>query len=260
MDGQNGLEKSLAKTESDAEITLKAATVVVNSLKRVRVAAQVGNLRELRKAIEVSEQAIVILRQQFANTKEGWDFNEDSYLSSSAYSAEILQLAKQMSVKIFEQDDRLYCYPFLIRILPNECSILIDKTREKRLRPSVLVNHLKSLQNKPVRFKPETFLESLFSAYTLVSTDRENHLFRVGAVVKLIEIYRVLTLLPGQYSLQEFARDIYLLDQSGIVRTKKGFVVSFPASTGTKSASNTITVITKDGQEKKYYGIAFTSE
>ncbi len=119
MDRLTSLEKSLAKTESDAEVALKAAGAVVSSLKKFRVAAQVGNLRDLRKAIEVSEQAIATLRQQFANAKEGWDVDEEAYLSSSAFRSELLQTAKQMAVKIFEQDDRLYCYPFLIRILPN---------------------------------------------------------------------------------------------------------------------------------------------
>lgn len=104
MDRLTSLEKSLAKTESDAETALKAASAVVSSLKKFRGAAHVGNLRELRKAIEVAEQAIATLRQQFANAKEGWDFNEDTYLSSSAFRSELLQTAKQMAVKIFEQE------------------------------------------------------------------------------------------------------------------------------------------------------------
>lgn len=81
-------------------------------------------------------------------------------------------------------------------------------------------------------------------------------------VVPLLEVYNLLTLLPGQskeYSRQEFARDIYLLDQSRVAKTKKGLVVSFPASTGTRSVTSTITVITQNGHEKKYYGISFVN-
>jgi hypothetical protein len=256
------LEKALAKTESDADAAFKAATTTVSSLKKFRAAAHSGDLRELRKTIEAADQAITALRQQFANAKEGWDVDEEAYLSGRNFLSEILETAGQMGVKVFEQDDRLYCYPFLIRILPNERTVLIDKAREKRLRPSVLVSHLKDLQNKPVRFKPETFLESLFSAYRTVVAAQGKTLFGSGFVVKLLEIYRLLTLLPGQskeYSLQEFARDIYLLDQSRVNRTKKGQVVSFPASTGTRSTTNTITVITQNGHEKKYYGISFVN-
>lgn len=260
---RTSLEEALAKTESDADAACKAATTTVSSLKKFRAAAHSGDLRELRKTIEAADQAITALRQQFANAKEGWDFDEEAYLSGRDFLSEILQTAKQVGVKVFEQDDRLYCYPFLIRILPKERSVLIDKAREKRLRPSVLVSHLKDLQNKPVRFNPETFLECLFSAYSTAVAARGKGLFGTGIVVKLLDIYRLLTLLPGQskeYSLQEFARDIYLLDQSRVARTKKGLVVSFPASTGTKSTPSPIIVITQSGHEKKYYGIAFANE
>jgi hypothetical protein len=66
--------------------------------------------------------------------------------------------------------------------------------------------------------------------------------------------------MPGQareYSKQEFARDIYLLDRSGVTRTRRGYVVSFPASTGARSATSTLRIVTEGGQEKVYYGIAF---
>lgn len=257
----NSLEKALAKTETDVDATLRAAGAVVSSLKKCRIAVQTGNLRELRKTIEFAKQAIAALRQQFTNTREGWNFDSENYVATRSFSEEILEMAKSIGIKIFEQDERLYCYPFLIRILPNELAVQIDKTREKRLRPSTLVNHLKALQNKPVRFRPETFLESLFLAYETLMKSRGKDRVGRGIVIPLLEIYKLLTLLPGQakeYSRQEFARDIYLLDQSGVTTTKKGFVISFPASTGTKSTTNTIRVITQEGQEKRYYGISFS--
>lgn len=254
------LEKALAKTESDADAAFKAAIATASSLKKFRAVAHSGNLRELRGTIEAADQAITELQQRFANAKEGWDFDEEAYLSGRDFFSEILQTAGQMDVEIFEQDDRLYCYPFLIRILPNERSVLIDKVRVRWLRPSVLVQHLQEMQKKPVRFKSEAFLNCLYDAYSVAVGTRGRN---TGAVVPLREVYNLLTLLPGQskvYSLQEFARDIYLLDQSGVTQTRQGHHVRFPASTGTRSASRTITVITKNGQEKKYYGISFASQ
>lgn len=263
IDLHNSLEKALARTETDADVALKTATAAVSSLKKFRTAAQTGNLRELRKSIDTAEQAITALRQQFTNAKEGWNFDEETYLSNKGFISEILDSAGQIDLKIFEQDDRLYCYPFLIRILPGERSVLIDKVRERRLRPAVLVKHLKDLQNKPSRFKPEAFLESLLSAYEIVVAPRGKELINTGIVIKLRDIYDLLTLLPGQskeYSMYEFARDIYLLDQSRIIRTKKGLIVAFPASTGTKTNTGVITVITQEGSVKKYYGISFIKE
>lgn len=255
----NSLEKALAQTESDVTATLKTATLVVSSLKKFRIATGTGNLREINKIIESSEQAITALKQQFINTKEGWNFDSQNYISSVAFLNEILQTAQEMNVKIFEQDKRLYCYPFLISILSNELSVRIDKKKERRLRPSFLVSHLKSLQNKPVRFKPEVFMEGLFSAYEVLIKGRAKDEAGKDPVIPLLDIYRLFTIMPGlskEYSLQEFARDLYLLDQSGI--TKMGFVISFPSSTGTKSIRSTIKVITQEGSEKKYYGILFS--
>jgi hypothetical protein len=260
----NGLEKALAKTEADVDATLKAANSVVSSLKRFRGVIKTGSLSELRKTIDSVEQAMAALRQQFSNTKDGWNFDTENYIayiSSKAFPDEILEMSKSMGVQIFEQDERLYCYPFLIRRLSNELAVQIDKTKDKRLRPSTLVSHLKALQNKPVKFRPEMFLESLFSAYETIIRSRGKDQVGKGIIIPLLDIYRLLTLLPGQtkeYSRQDFARDVYLLDQRRMTTTKKGTVISFHGSTAIKSITNTIRVITQEGQEKIYYGISFS--
>ena len=258
---KSNLEKALAKTQADVEATLKTAVSVVNSLKKFRINIQTGNLRDLKKTIGSAEQAIAALKQQFINTKEGWTFDSENYVACRTFTDEILEMSKSLGVKMFEQDERLYCYPFLIRILPDELSVQIDKQKERRLRPSTLVSHLKTLQNRPVRFKPDNFLESLYSAYKTLIRRRAKDQVGKEIVITLREIYKLLTLLPGQakeYSHQEFARDIYLLDRSGVTTTREGFVVSFPASTGTRSNKNTIRVITQEGQDKPYYGISFS--
>ena len=82
-----------------------------------------------------------------------------------------------------------------------------------------------------------------------------------GSVERLVEVYSLLTLLPGQardYSRQEFARDIYLLDRSGVTETRTRSV-SFDASSGTRSSDSVLHVVTESGEEKTYYGIAFTA-
>ncbi|MBI2908738.1 MAG: hypothetical protein HYX92_13940 [Chloroflexi bacterium] len=257
---QASLEKALAKTEADADATLKAADSTVKSLKRLRANAQAGSLRDLKKTMESAEMAIAALKQQFMNMKESWDFDCENYVASHAYVDEILEMSRSLGVGIFQQDERLYCYPSLIRILPNDLAVQIDKKKERTLRPSALVTHLKTLQDRPVRFKADAFLESLFSAYEILMRSRGKDQVGKGIVVRLLEVYSLLTLLPGQsrdYSIQEFGRDLYLLDQSGVARTKGGLRVSFPASTGTRSMRGAIRVITREGQEKRYYGISF---
>lgn len=258
--GQASLEDALARTEADADTVLKSASAVTRSLKRFRAAAHVGNLRDLGPAMDAAEQALTQLQEQLRRAREGWDFDEDAYFANGEFPRELLETAQQMNVRIFEQDERLYCYPSLVRVLPNERAVLIDKARERRVRPSVLVAHLRDLQRRPARFKPEAFLESLFSAYASIVARYGKDAWGQERVERLAEVYDLLTLLPGQardYSKQEFARDVYLLDRSGVTTTRKGYLVSFPASTGTRSAAGTIRVITESGQEKAYFGISF---
>jgi hypothetical protein len=256
------LENSLASTESDVAISLKMAQTVVSALKKYSNALKAGNLKELQTAVVEIEKNEMALRQQIATTKAGWTFDVDAYLNNG-FLKEVLDTAEQKGVRIYERDDRLYCYPVLIRVLPSEWSVQIDKTREKKLRPSVLVNKLKELQKKPPRFRTEGFLEALYSAYQKAVLLKRKDLSVSGRVIALLEIYELFTLLPGQsreYSKQEFARDIYLLDKSGTAVTRDGSKVSFPASTGTKYPGKTLNVINENGEEKRYYGIAFTGE
>lgn len=255
------LEEALRRTEAEADTTLKAAASATAALKRVRGAAHVGHLRDLQPAMAAAEHALEALGQQLARARASWTLDEDAYFASGAYSRELLATAERMGVRLFEQDERLYCYPSLVRVLPQERSVLIDRARERRLRPSVLVAHLQALQRKPPRFKPEAFLEALYAAYATIVAKRGKERLGRGDVVPLLEIYELLTLLPGQareYSRQEFARDVYLLDQSGVTTTRKEQQASFPASTGTKTPGGVLRVITQAGQEKVYYGIAFT--
>lgn len=250
------LEKALARTEEDANVSLRAAQAVAAAVKKLHKAARVGDLRELRAAMDGVEKAELALRQQVATAKAGWDFNGETYLADGSFTSEVLAVAEQKGVKIFERDDRLYCYPVLIRVSPSESAILIDKAKERKLRPTVLVNHLKELQKRPPRFRPEAFLEALYGAYDKAVRLKEQRQFSSGAVVPLLEIYELFTLLPGhskEYSRHEFARDIYLLDRSGVTTTKKGAKVSFFAS-----RVATLTVINEHGEQKRYYSISFS--
>ena len=71
----NTLEQALSSTETDAAATLRAAGALMAPLRRFRIAAQVGDLQELRSSMEAAEQAMSRLRQLMSDTKTGWTFN-----------------------------------------------------------------------------------------------------------------------------------------------------------------------------------------
>lgn len=255
-----GLEAALAATETAAQGALKAAATATRELKKAKAAAATGSVRDLRRALEAAETSTSQLAGAAGELRAGYDFDESDHLASGSFAKELLAAANDAGVAMFEEDDRLLCYPSLVRVLPAELAVEVDRKRDRRLRPSVLVASLAQAQGAAPRFKPEPFFESLRAAYELVLAHRKK---APGAVIRLVEVYDVLTLLPGQardYSRQEFARDLYLLDQSGLPTSdRSGVQLRWSASTGTKGAG-VLTTVSRSGQQQRYWGISFTGE
>ncbi|MGH3736713.1 MAG: hypothetical protein ACRDT6_14040 [Micromonosporaceae bacterium] len=254
------LETTLAATEREVDAALRGAAATVRELKRARGAARSGHVRDLRKSLTAARDAARVLADDTRVLADGFDFDEQAYLSSGEYVKELLAEAEAQGLSIVEDDDRLLCYPSLLRILPGDAAVEVDKVRDRRLRPSVLVTALARAQERGPRFKAEAFLDSLRSAYELLASRTGK---RADAVVRLVDIWSALTMLPGQrsqYSRQEFARDLYLLDQSGVTRTARSpQTLRWAASTGTKGSGTLITVA-RDGQQQRYWGVSFTAE
>jgi hypothetical protein len=258
-DGVQTIEAAFARAESEAEAAIKAATAVLSTLKRYRSAARQGKIRDIRTAGEAARQGIGALDAQVAELAESWSFDDEGYLQDGGYTAELIERAEREGLRISELDGRLYCYPSLIRVLPADRALAIDKAKERRLRPSVLVAHLKENQKRPPRFRPDAFLASLYSAYK-VAIKQQNR--SEQAVVPLGELYELLTMLPGQsreYTKAEFARDVYLLDQSGETATRDGARIEFHAGAGARVPRGALSVVTQHGDEKRYHGISFVS-
>jgi hypothetical protein len=250
---QGTLEDALATVERDAEAALRALTAAAKEAKRLKAAAATGQLRDVQQAIEAVDRLAGAAAGTATELRSGWHFDVAGYLESGEYTKELLAAAADGGVRAVESDQRILCYPSIVQVSASDATVVIDKKKERRIRPSVLVRHLADLHDRPPKFKPEAFLETLASAYGLVA-------IRAGAVAKLSDVYSVLTLLPGagrDYTKPEFARDLYLLDQSGATVAKDGRVMSLPASALTRG-SGVFTTVTKSGRVKVYAGISFS--
>jgi hypothetical protein len=251
------LESALDDIEGAADATVRAAAAVLAEAKRVKAAAATGQLRALRQSLESVARLADLASESAKGLKTRWTFDEQAHFASGRYASEVLEIASEEGLSAFESDDRILSYPAIVSLSLSDTAVLIDKTKDRRVRPSVLVRTLKALQAKPPKFKPEAYLEALAAAYDLAVAHRGVH---PGATVKLADVYAVLTVLPGSardYSRQELARDLYLLDQSGITRTKDGRELELPASALTRG-SGVLKTVTRSGQEKVYAGISFT--
>jgi hypothetical protein len=222
-------------------------------------AAQEGDITRLRRAAERLSAATDSARQDVANAKATWPFSEaeeKEYLTDS-YEHELLEEAARAGLTIYPRDARLLAFPSILQLLPSELAIRIDRKRVPAIRPSHLVRTLLANQTKKQRYPVEQFVEALYSAYRIIAGKGG-----LGSVVLLADVYQAFTLQPGsarEYGKSDFARDVFILDRSGVTKTRSGARLSLPASSGTKGGSrNVFTFVAPDGEVVSYYGLQFT--
>ena len=254
-----GIEGALCRVERAVEASSKAVASLARELKRAHAAAASGQVRELRRALDAVQAMAGDVAQRVGATATAFDVDEVDLLASGAYAKELLAAAEAAGVAMFAEDDRLLCYPSIVRVVPGDLALEIDRKRARGIRPSVVVAQLAKAQRAGPRFKPAPFLASLVGGYDLVVAGQGK---APGAVVRLLDVYGALTLLPGQsrdYTRAEFARDLYLLDQSGETAGPGGRRLRWAASSGTRQAGM-LTTVAISGQQQRYWGIAVEPE
>jgi hypothetical protein len=249
-------EEGFDVAERAAIVAAKSVATLVSALKQLRKAAADGDLGAMRKAADRVPVVAKSVSQEVENAVAAWPFEPDSeerYLQES-YVAELLQRAQSENIQVQQLDDGYLVYPSIVRVVPSERVVTINRKKVRALRPSRLLDKLKAMQSAKPKRSSEQFLELLYRTYQLVA--KEPH----GITLALAIVYEALTLMPGSsaaYGKAEFARDLFLLDRSGSTKTKSGATVSFPASTGTKGGRNIFSFVSPDGESITYYGIHF---
>jgi hypothetical protein len=244
------LEQSLQDFQEQVETSLQQVHTLARRLKKLSGASHTGDLREIAKGLGEINEVAAAARDLIGKLE--FQFDEEGYFPDG-FLTELVDASTAAGMRVFALDGKLYCYPLLLRVKAAERAVQIGKKTERGVRPSTLLARLRAMQTKPARFKPESFLELLYRVWKRCA--REDH-----RVASLHEIYELLTLMPGSakdYTREEFGRDLYLLDRSGVNLTRDGFLVSLPASTGTRHAAATFVCVAEDGSEKRYYGIGF---
>ena len=263
----DSFEEAFSDTERAANSALKSATDLAKQIRALQKAAKEGNITAIKRSSKNINTALGALRQEVANAVEVWPYTDDQELAylGNGYLAELQGAIREEGLETYEQDGRLISPPSVVRVLPGDRAVRIDKKKVSTLRPPRLAEMLVKNSKKPPRFRADAFLESLYDAYSLVLGEQSSKQLtphRSGSVVPLAKIYEALTLLPGvrrEYmDNTDFARGIFFLETQGPSSTKKGARVSFPASTGTKSGRGTFQFVGPDGQVIRYYAIQFS--
>jgi hypothetical protein len=250
-------EQGFEDTERAADAAAKAVGSLLAAAKQLKKAAHEGDTGAIRKSSERLGLAIDAVRQEVVNARGTWPFGEDAedeYLRNE-YESELMAAARASGLRMDQRDGRLLAFPSIVRVIPADRSLRIDRKRVLSIRPSRIIAALKANQTKKPRFAPDRFLESLFRAYRLIAGPDTQ-----GSTQALADVYEAFTLLPGataEYGQSDFARDLFILDRSGLTRTKSGASFSLPASTGTKGAKGTFTFVAPEGELITYFGVWF---
>ena len=260
-------ERAFEDTEKAAASTLQSANEVVKWTRKLQRAAKEGNIARMRSARSGLDTALGVLGQAVVNASASWPFDEkdeERYLED-LYPDELRAVAKGKDLDVYERDGQLICSPTIVRILPGDRAVRLDRKKVSAVRPSYVADLLRKKRQERSRYSSGAFLESLYHVYSALRAESSARLMLGdGPVVPLIRVYKLLTALPGaarEYGETDFSRDLYMLEANGPKRTKRGASVEFPASTGTRqSGRGLFAFVGPDGQERKYYGIMFSGE
>jgi hypothetical protein len=248
-------EQELLALEERLQASHKAARALLKAVGSAERAVRLGHVGDIERRLSELRERAVDAGNAATALDGAWSFDLDSYMADGGYLAELEAAAAEAGLRLFEKDGRIYCFPLLLRLDPKERALRIGKKRERRARPKELARLLTKAQKRPQRFDQRRFLELLYGAYLKLNGPVGQG---VGRVVPLADLYDLLTFFPDtDYPIEEFARDLLLLDRKPDLRTHDDCRFELPASTGSKGRARRIVVYDEEGRERLYVGIRF---
>ena len=259
-------EQGFAAAENAADAVLKTLGDVSKLTRQMRKAAQDGNIAAVRRTSERLQDSINLIRQEVANAGNAWPFtseDERTYLQER-YAEELKEVARGKGLQVFDRDGRLIAHPSVVRVMPGEKAVQVNRRQSSAIRPSKVVGVLQDLQKKPPKFNPQQFLEALYEAYlALTSSDTAGRLKlgELGQGVRLERIYNLFTGLPGakrEYGKLDFARDLYNLKSRGVTQVRSGPRLFISEAASGQNPRGTFSFIGPDGATVIYSAIQFS--
>jgi hypothetical protein len=245
-------ETSLARLEQQAALVLRAA-------KQLRKVAREGALGAAGTAQGTLREGVARLMETIERDAGTPAVDVPAAFESGSFLGELSQAAAEAGVTLVQRDGRITAYPVVLHLEPRNLGVRIGRKLDRRLRPSVLVRHLKAIQQRPTRFNARSFLDRLLRGYAVLAPDWRSG---EGPLVALAALYDVLTLLPAaaaDYPMEEFLVDLLRLDRDPDARSTRGHRFQLGGSTGTKGAKR-LTVFDEAGAQHDYFAVRFATD
>jgi hypothetical protein len=247
------LEEALAAVESAADRVASSTAELTRGLKHAKTAATTGKIADMEKAITQARQQLALVEDRLASLESSWDFDARAHFETGAYAQELMAAIESQDLRPIERDGRILCFPSILRVVPGEQALEIDRKKERRVRPGFVAAELKKHRGRKTGIRPEQLIEILYNTYDpLVARQKGTR------VVRVADIYDLLTQLPQarEYSKQEFARDLVQLDMSAVRATRAGHRLELRADAGARQSA-TLSGVTPEGEVRLYSGVEF---
>ena len=171
-DQPTNLEEALDAVERDADAAIRSLGAALKAARKTKAAAAAGQIRDLEQSLENAAGLAGQASSAADDLRRGWRFDVGEWFASGQYAKELLAVASEAGVQAFESDDRILSYPVIVQVSATDATVVVDKQKDRRVRPSQVVQHLAALQQRPPKFKAEAFIESLAAAYDYVVANK----------------------------------------------------------------------------------------
>jgi hypothetical protein len=243
---------------SEAE---RQAAALLRSVRRLRHAAEEGAVAALPTAAAAARAEAERAAAATARAAAVPAYDLATAFASGAYLEELAEAARAAGVTLVRRDGRITAFPIALRLEARAQGVRIGRRLEKRIRPRVLAEQLRRLQQRPDRFNARAFLDRLLKPYAWFARDEQ---WRAsvpgrGPLVALADLHEALTLWPAaaaDYPAEEFAADLLRLDRQPDARSGQGHRFELAGSTGMKGAKR-LTVFDEAGAQHDYFAIRF---
>ena len=155
------LEEALEAVERDADAAIRSLGAALKAARKAKSAAATGQIRDLQQSLENAAGLAGQAVERGRRPAPGWRFDVGEWFTSGEFAKELLASAAEAGVQAFESDERILCYPVIVQVSAADATVVVDKQKDRRIRPSVLARHLAEWQQRPPKFKAEAFIESL---------------------------------------------------------------------------------------------------
>ena len=156
----DGFEQAFASAEEAAAGTVRSAGDLSKLARQLEKAAKEGNIAGIKRAQSRFGAALEELSRAMDSASSSWPFGEEEeqqYLRDG-YAAELRDIAQERGLNIYERDGRLIASPSVVRVLPGDRAVRIDRKRVSTIRPSALVGLLLENQKRASTYRSEAFL------------------------------------------------------------------------------------------------------